>query len=406
MVVGHMEPSKLRTRLACASFFSGYGLWLIWKLVSISMLSVAEGSVFNTMTHALVYGLILISILMSISMDVSLILFVITAGIGIAVKIAAGDVLLLDTALILYAGRKVEFKKIAWFTLYLIGAGSVVIVVLSQFGVIPDYLFKRGSEAVRHGLGFRYCTYLSHIYLNLVMLHLYVRDGKLPAWQYIGIIIINILIFIFTDSRNSFALVLLLMIGTLCLSIFRQRPWLGSCLRSLAKYSFVAFSVIGLVMALVYDSSTPAWKALNSLSSNRLAQDHASLNKYGIKPFGQEIEFAGNSLVTGGSLVSRKESFPEADKNYIESSYLNTLVLRGLVPFLAVLVAFSVASREAASKDDLLMCLILFVIAAHSAFDPQLLNLLYSTFLFWVWQECSAFFRKISMECAEKNKRD
>ena len=75
--------------------------------------------------------------------------------------------------------------------------------------------------------------------------------------------------------------------------------------------------------------------------------------KYGIKPFGQEIELVGNSLIMGDSLEINKEANQKADRNVIENSLIKVGVQYGAVPLVMVLAALFCAAIRASRSDDL-----------------------------------------------------
>lgn len=385
------KVSRKRRAASIGLFYVAYGVWLIWKLISISMLSFPEGSRANTLLHLIVYAAATLSIIAYCRLDKEIAYAAIGLCLGVAVKHFSGDIVIVDLVLLLFASRNCTFQSIVKFTLALTGLGIITIVTLSQTGVILDYPFPRsGSEIVRHGLGFRYCTYLGHLYLNIVMMYIYLRREKISIPACATILLIDIIIFMLTDSRNSFALVVLTVVGSLILRRHSNRPALLKILAPLAKWSFVALFILGLICALAYDSSNKLWSQVNSITSNRIAQDSASIDKYGVTPFGREVEFAGNSLIMGGSTEQNKDANPDADRNVIESSFLNLLVVKGAVSLVAVLVVIAHAASTAEKQGDVWMLAILCVIAAHSMFDPQLIDLLYNTFLFWIWKSLMA----------------
>lgn len=375
-----------RKRIAELLFFGGYGVWLIWKLISISMFSFAEGSPVNTGLHLLSLALLVTSALAALRVDGSLVLALLLGLLGVAVDLCADSVVFIDLAIILYAGGATSFRKTALFSLVLLAIGSVVIVVSSQIGIIPDYLFPRGGVMDRHGLGFLYCTNLSHLYLGMVLLYLYLRRGNTRVVEYAAILIVDFAIYYLTDSRNSCGLVLVAVLLALSVRYIRNDAF-HRALCLLSRWSFVGFTVMGLVFALFYDPSSGAWTAINRVMSNRVAQDNASLMTYGVLPFGQKIEFANRTIAMGEIDKTERDMQPSGDTNIVESSFLNILITKGIVSLAAVLLAFWVALRRNA---DSLVAGIMLVIAAHSAFDFQLINLLYTTFLFYVWKRCAA----------------
>lgn len=368
-------------------FYAGYGIWLIWKLVSISMLSFAEGSSVNTMLHALSLACLLGSAVMFRLFDSKTVLALALCAFGLIVKMNAGNILFIDLAIVFYASRCADYKGIARFSLGLLGVGSIAIVMGSAIGIIPDYLFTRG-ETIRHGLGFLYSTNLSHLYLNIVLLFLFLRRDDVQFSECLLLFSIDVLIYILTDSRNSCGLVAIALFCACTFKISRNEK-LDLALAWIARCSFGLFTVLLLIAALAFNPEDEGWKALNRFTSNRIAQDHASLIKYGVKPFGQEIEFSNRTIAMGETDKTEQEANPEGDPNIVESSFLNILITKGYVSLLLVLLGFWIAMRNEA---DRWMNLIMLMISAHSAFDFQLTNLLYTTFLMWVWNRVALSF--------------
>lgn len=368
-------------------FYAGYGIWLIWKLVSISMLSFAEGSSVNTMLHALSLACLLGSAVMFRLFDSKTVFALALCAFGLIVKMNAGNILFIDLAIVFYASRCADYKGIARFSLGLLGVGSIAIVMGSAIGIIPDYLFTRG-ETIRHGLGFLYSTNLSHLYLNIVLLFLFLRRDDVQFSECLLLFSIDVLIYILTDSRNSCGLVAIALFCACAFKISRNEK-LDLALAWIARCSFGLFTVLLLIAALAFNPEDEGWKALNRFTSNRIAQDHASLIKYGVKPFGQEIEFSNRTIAMGETDKTEQEANPEGDPNIVESSFLNILITKGYVSLLLVLLGFWIAMRNEA---DRWMNLIMLMISAHSAFDFQLTNLLYTTFLMWVWNRVALSF--------------
>lgn len=382
---GIFEMNK--ERLSVILFYTGYTVWLVWKLASISMFSFAEGSSVNSILHLLSLAILLSSSVVMRIFDNKTILAGLLCLFGLVVKVSSGNILFVDLALLFYASRCTSFRSIARFSLGLLGLGSMTIVSATIAGVIPDYLFSRG-EAIRHGLGFLYSTNLSHLYLNIVLLYLFDKREGISCAECLLLLSVDILLFILTDSRNSCGLVAIALVFALAFKWGRASEF-ERVFAWFARCSFGVFTVVLIVAALMFDPADEGWKALNRFTSNRIAQDHASLIKYGVKPFGQEIEFSNRTIAMGETDKTEQQANPQGDPNIVESSFLNILITKGYVTLLLVLFAFWIAMRH---ESDRWMSLIMLMIAAHSAFDFQLTNLLYTTFLMWVWDRVATSF--------------
>ena len=381
-----------RENLSRLLFYIGYVVWLVWKLISISMFSFAEGSMVNTILHG-------ISLLCFFASSISLRIFdsktifaLVFCAFGLLIKVNSGNILFIDLALIFYASRCTQFDRIAQLSLALLGVGSIAIVFCSVIGIVPDYLFSRG-ETIRHGLGFLYSTNLSHLYLNIILLYLFVRRDSIRCSECLLLFSIDILIFILTDSRNSCGLVAIALVISCVFKMVRNEK-LDRLLAMISRCSFGVFTILLLIAALAYDPGNEAWRKLNKITSNRIAQDHASLIKYGAAPFGQEIEFSNRTIAMGERDKTEQQTNPEGDPNIVESSFLNILITKGYVTLLLVLLAFWIAMRY---ESDRWISLILLMISMHSAFDFQLTNLLYTTFLMWVWDKVASTFVSSSL---------
>ena len=379
-----MSKASVKKTAAELLFFGGYIVWLVWKLIGVSMFSFPEGSPVNTGLHIASYILLIASCLLSVRFDSTLLLAVLFGILGVLVKVASDDIDFVDLALILYAAHCTSFTRVAKVSLVVLGIGAVIIVLSSQVGIIPDYPFMRG-DTVRHGLGFRYCTSLSHLYLNLVLLFLFLRRDDIRIAECILLLALDVGLYALTESRNSCGLVVVALILALFFKCSDCAP-VGRALCFMSRYAFVTFTILGIIAALAYNPNSSSWALLNDITSNRIAQDHASLIKYGVQPFGQEIEFANRVIAMGETDQIEWETAPEGDKNIVESSFLNILINNGYVALITVLAAFWVALK---TNRDRWMALIMLMIACHSAFDFQLVNLLYTTFLIWVWNEVS-----------------
>lgn len=369
-----------REKIAKGTFYLAYAVYLLWKLSTISMLSLEQGSRIYTVIHGVVLLLLAFSSVLTIQFDRELICAAVLGVIGACVYHFANDVSIIDLALMLYASKCTDFKSIAKYSLAVLGTASCLVVIASQVGLVQDVLFPRGNELSRHGLGYLYCTNFSHLYLNFVLLILYLKRNKIKVSLYVFLLIIDGVIFYLTDSRNSCGLVVLALLGSICLQ-YCESNYFRTALKSVTRCAFIGITLISLVCALAYDGSNGAWKTLNKITSNRIAQDNASIYKYGVTPFGQEIDFA-NRIIAMGEQESERTLNPEGDKNIVESSFLNILITKGFVTLVAVLALFWFAQNK---SQDSLMSLILLIIALHSAFDFQLIKPLYTTFLFWVW---------------------
>jgi hypothetical protein len=378
-------------------FFVGYGMLLVFRLSVLSLLAFPDGSIQNTMFHFGSLFVLAVSSATSVlwektpitkSCVPSLILF----SVGVIQLLLVRDALCIDLALVFLASRDIDFREIAKFTLIVEGCGCAVIVISSLIGLIPNYHNSRSDGTVRYYLGFTYSTLLSHLFLNIVLLVLYLRRENIRYYEIAVLALIDVCIFVFTDSRNSFILGLAALLAAIVLkrSVAGQFRCFGRLLQYTTRIAVVLFPVMSLLAALLYNPQNAVWLSANKVLSNRLAQTSASVDRYGWTLLGQDIEFIGNGLVPGGDGLTDAAAHPDGDANFIDNSYVHMLVINGALVAIACWMALIFTAQRCFRNNDSWMAVVLLAIALHSLFDPQLLQIVYNTFLFVIWRSLSS----------------
>lgn len=364
-------------------FLIGFIAWIVWRVVASSFLTLPDGSIVHTAIHGITLLLLLFSAVCGKKSPTSAAVALIQLGIGVAVYALSGDSILVDLSIILYACSMFSVRWAIKVGAIALAVSVLVVVGSSQIGLIQDHLFLRADGSVRHGLGFLYCTYLSHYYFNLVLAYLYLR-GRAPRWyEYAMILTINLLIYISTDSRNSFLLVLLVVVcDALIRSGLVDRIMQSRVVKLVIKWCFVLCAAASIAATVAYSGSSSIWREANSLLSNRLEQTQESLEKYGITPLGQKIAFQGNGLImTEQGALEDEFVDSSADSNFIDSSYMNILIRLGIISLLLTITMMTSGCFAAVSEGDYSLQLCLVFTALHALLDPQLLELPYDLFL-------------------------
>ena len=372
-----------RPRLCRALFLIGFVVILVWRVVSSSFLAFPDGSVINTAIH---YGSLLCLVLSSvfgekrpIRMAVALCLFL----LGAAVYLQSGDPVFVDLSVTLYACSLFPLRWTVKIGAIAVALTVVAVVMASQLGIVEDYLFPRDDGALRHGLGFLYCTFPSHYLLCIVLAYLYLRADGIRLFEYVPVLAVNFAVYALTDSRNSFLLVLVAVACSIAIRFDVFRRFARSRFaKGLVRWVFVACAIISIVVSVTYDGSSEMWARANSILSNRLEQTQSSLQRYGVAPFGRDIVFLGNGLVVTEDGVLNDEYVQESvDANFVDCSYMQILIRLGVVSLVASVALMTAGCWLAVSEDNLILEFCLVITALHSVVDAQLLELPYDLFL-------------------------
>lgn len=308
---------------------------------------------------------------------------------GLALFIVAGLVSwytnryeLFTTALFIYCARSIDFRRIAYYSFLLISSLLFFVTISSLLGIIPDYLWglDEVNGRIRHGLGFRYTTFPTHLFLEIVLLYGFLAREKAKISVLLVFFAINYAMYEMTESRNSFLLVLFFLIFLVAMKFPQLRSmYTPRFQRFTAAWVYPLGALASYIAARLYSPDSQFFTKLNTILSNRLAQTHASLEEYGIRLFGQKINFMGNGIDANGKLV--KTQGGDYDFNFVDNSFMNILINNGLLLLILTLIAFTLLGIRSAKANDRIMSAILFIIALHSMIDPQLIDLTYNVFL-------------------------
>ena len=142
-----------RARISRGLFYAGYGLWIIWKFISITVLSFPEGSVVHTILHALVLLLLLISILANPPKMSVCVLSGISLAVSLLVMKQSGQLYLTrphDDSRFRVPVANMDNSSIYLDSCWLLECDNSCRIAT---GLIVDYPFSRENDKAVLGLG-------------------------------------------------------------------------------------------------------------------------------------------------------------------------------------------------------------------------------------------------------------
>lgn len=281
--------------------------------------------------------------------------------------------------ILIYGSRRIDFKKIAKFTMYVSSCLLLFIVFSAKLGFIQDYV-STSNNRVREYLGFRYSLYPSMLWFNINALILYL-DRKNNVYKYITLILINFIIFRCTDSRLSFYLSLLLI--TLVYIIKNTRIDLSkmNILLKIVSFSFIIFSFISLFVIFTYNKENKFISDIDVKLEHRISLGKNSLDEYPINLFGHDVKYIGAGLNPDGTRETGKY-------NFVDCMYLNILEKHGAVFFIFYLGLITYTMIRIKSEKKYILLIILSMYALHGIVDNLGMNLYYNTFLLLIGNYC------------------
>lgn len=291
-----------------------------------------------------------------------------------------------------WCGNAVDFRKAMKIELVALLCCTSIITLLSVMGIIPDIVYGRwvatgegGYLVERHCLGFGYPTFLSHYWLAVTLLALYLSHWRPTFIRYACVFGINFAIYYFTDARNSFLLVLVVLLGS---GVARwARPRFPQSLKPIANqilsHITICTVIISTVLLVMIPAESEIGSKIDSLMSGRVSLTQEAFDQYDVKLFGQRITWSymyveGEALKTGYMVNGE---FVEAPYLYVDNSYFNRLLTWGLVPIALAIIALELTTCRLVHMRQYGLCIALAIFAVHAILDPQLFDLAYSPFL-------------------------
>lgn len=353
-------------------FFLAFGVYLLFTILSTSFYASYLPNGYMKMVVIFCIIILLFKELLhkktSYKEVVYLILF---AFLSILILYHLNKTSMIPFFLLIYSARKIKFDKIAKFALIETSILLFVIIISAKLGLILNYV-SNGTRK-REYLGFLYALYPQMFMFNITSLYLYITRDRKSMHGYIFLIIINTLIFIYTDSRLSFYLSILLIFSIFLLKIKPNILENKRIICFIMSSSFIIFSLLSIFVIMNYDSSNVTMRKLDDFLGNRLSLGYNSLSTYPITLLGNDVEFIGNGLTSEGTKV-------EGEYNYVDCFYLNILEKYGIIFFILILFLLTYTSFKVWKNKDYYLLIILFAIALHNVIDDLGINIYFNTF--------------------------
>lgn len=357
--------------------------YVAWILFLISMLmettALCERSVTNVLPFVLKimrYGAYLICCLKIMLTDLEKRSFwgiCFMMGIFLFSFFGSSNQTMLLYSFIMLAAISVDGYKIIRVTTVTQGFFLTIIVLLSQVGILEDYLFVRDAGHYRHGLGFSWTTTSAIIYFYFILGYIYVKQEKLKILHVIILEAFNYWLYRMTDSRMAFLISSIFVVFFAFQSINRKRwKFLSKFNRIYILVPIILF-VFCIILFLNYNEINPMFIKLNELLSDRLSLGSSAIQKYGFSLFGQKIEWVGYSINTPTKVDA-------VGYNYVDSSYLQLALNYGIFFVITILVIYMYAIYKAIRIKNYYLVAIYMAVLLFSMTEPRLMNLTFNPF--------------------------
>lgn len=346
------------------AFFMGFIPYLVIQTLTTTMLPVPEfiGQFMRVLPF--------FSVLNLLSSTIGVKFIVMALGLLVPsffVLRETGSWFLLELSLFVIAANKVSVNRIAKVYLYVVGIILGITIFSSFVGIIPNLQYVRpDTGAVRNSFGTIYPTdFAAHVfYLYATFLFLY--GHKLRKSSFLIGLMLTMIVFVYSDARLDAVTTLGLCLTYPLIGILKRSKIVGV----VSTLSYVLGAGISYWLTDNFTWNTEWLVTLNRLVSGRLILGKEALELYGIKLFGQHINFIGH----GGSTDYR------AGYNFVDSSYMKILLIYGVIFLCVWLVFVTIFSFERLRNMDYSTLIVLAFIAVNSMVAHHMLEVTYNIF--------------------------
>ena len=222
-----------------------------------------------------------------------------------------------------------------------------------------DFSLFFGQDAFRFPVfnNFSSTDFAAH-YFWIIIAYLWIRGKRITWGEIAAVSALDILVYSLTGSNTTFVcitLALIVCITTKLIQQYKTHSHKGSVFDSFlhssifsvlkivfnycAKYSYVIFAVVMIILTITYDIGSPLMTRMNQLLHWRLSLGNKAIINNGIKLFATGVNMYGS-----GSTIAHYY-------NFVDCSYISILVKMGIIPF--VLYVGSMTAIQIKHKKEL-----------------------------------------------------
>ncbi|MGO3170954.1 MAG: hypothetical protein ACTIJA_07950 [Bavariicoccus seileri] len=314
-----------------------------------------------------------ISVLATSRFDKSTIMAYLWGLFSALIAVMSREYYLFDIALLMIAARSVDLRRLLKAFLVVTTILTSLTVGSAILNIIESPVFTTATR-IRYALGFNWPSFLPHLFFFFTMSVVVVKKERFNHYWVIGFWTLNAIVYLFTDTRNAFYLsTLFLVFVWLFNTVAFFKKWVIK-FSPLLIFSFVLASLSIILVSLFYDRVAVLEK-VNLVLSNRLHLANNAFHEFGVTALGRPIKMIGNVS------LHMEPSIKHGKYNYVDSAYIQILVIHGWLYFGMLITLLTLALRYLLSVKSYYWFFALVFVAIHAMVDPQLLMMWYSPLL-------------------------
>lgn len=262
------------------------------------------------------------------------------------------------------AAKNIRLENIVKLFLAILIVGIVFTVFSAKIGWIMGLTNTRSdSSVIRYSLGMIYPTDFAARAFYLQLSYIIVRKFKLTLPEYITGFAFSVMMYIITDTRLDF----ILMIVTLLLTLGYR--YIINIIEYIGEKWLMFIGALGIfgmiILTYIYSSKYSILQMLDKVLSTRLKNGHVAFEDYNVTLFGQNIPQHGNGGLQNGPF----------HYFFIDCTFIRILMMNGLIVFVAVLVLLCYLIRKSINNKAYGLVIALILVVVSSLIDHHMPDL-------------------------------
>ncbi|WP_127848328.1 hypothetical protein [Lacticaseibacillus hulanensis] len=363
-------------RLKIFSMFFAIYIFLSIVLQTSTLSSVIPGNWVNAVQVTLqsyLMCVLVMGIILGRKYNLTFIMtFIALMMLAILISIKTGYYSVITSILAMMAGYYVIDMRIFVRRSFIARAiGSITVICLYIFGVIPTASSFRNNGMMRNSLGFFHPNFLGAMLLALSLEFVFIKWNNLKKIHTLFPIVCLLVANFVADSRGAVVGLSILTIACFC------KAWFIKLFdKSLGRLLIIC--VIPMIFALSwllmihFDFQNKWLVYLDHLLSLRLSFGNSAYLTFGQHLFGSEI---GNTVQLGiGQIVNGYGTI------VLDNAYMSLLMREGIIYALLYAAFFELVIFKSVQKKNWDLVLMLVIFAAYGFFEVSATNVLYNVF--------------------------
>lgn len=312
-------------------YLIGLALAVFTFTLSITELSETQTSindVVNILRYCGIFLIIIKSLFFTMYKKRELIIWLILLAVFLLIYEKTGNKNLFFIALLSLGALNIDSRLILKYHMIAQILAVVFTFFLMQNNIIINLIYYRNNK-MRPAYGFIYPTALSAVLFSIFISYTILKRFTFNIVEYIFIVFLIYFTLIVLDARLDGYLMVIVCVSTL----FNKKiiNIIAKAKESICLIISMILICLSILFSYLFNSSSSFFNTLDSFFNSRLSQGHIALTQYPISWFGQKIQMQGM-----GGQQGLHQNFTQYF--YIDNSFIQILVIDGLVLLLIVLM--------------------------------------------------------------------